>query len=189
MIITRSFVRCDWCDNTAPPSTRHFRYENVNDVEGMALKLAKWKGFRYVKGKKKELICPNCQVGIEDQLLPSPEKYCPKSKRKKWRPEPVTPENTLIEEQENCILNAVSGCYYIVKSGELGAIIQDSECVDAGTPLATEGYDMEGRFRWQKPDIGPLEYSGDLVMKSIYGFQITTDLLADPDIPNDSIRL
>ena len=69
------------------------------------------------------------------------------------------------------------------------SIEPNSRCVDAGAVLTHVDYDMEGKHRWQKPDIGPLEYSKAMDIKSIDALQLRTVMQAHPQTATDSLRL
>jgi hypothetical protein len=97
------------------------------------------------------------------------------------------PESAVIENRENCIVNKKSG--YVVDRGQLVSIEPHSRCVDAGAVLTHVDYDMEGKHRWQKPDIGPLEYSKAMDIKSIDALQLRTVMQAHPQTATDSLRL
>ena len=96
------------------------------------------------------------------------------------------PESVVIKDQADCILNTSSG--YIVKNGELDSIMQNSPCVDAGAASINESFDISGKFREQKPDIGSLEHSHLMEIKSIETFDLATHD-ADPSTETDSLRL
>ena len=97
------------------------------------------------------------------------------------------PESAVIENRENCIVNKKSG--YVVQDGQLVGIEPNSRCVDAGAVLTHVDYDMEGKYRWQRPDIGPLEYSKPMDIKSIDALQLRTVMEAHPQIATDSLQL
>ena len=97
------------------------------------------------------------------------------------------PESAVIENQENCIVNKPSG--YVVQDGQLVSIEPNSRCVDTGAAFTRIDYDMEGKYRWQKPDIGPLEYSKNMDITSIDALQLKSVMEAHPQTATDSLRL
>ena len=96
------------------------------------------------------------------------------------------PESVVIGELDNCLIKKRFGL--VIEDGELANIVRNSPCVDAGTATANVAYDMLGKFRWQTPDIGPLEYSQPLVVAGIADLQL--DIAdADPLTESDSLGI
>jgi hypothetical protein len=97
-----------------------------------------------------------------------------------------SPKSVAIDTQENNILGRLSR--YMLNYGELTGIRWNSPCINAGTPSAEVQYDMNGRLRWNTPDIGPLEYSRVMDVRAIPELQVIT-LDADMFTSTDYVSL